>query len=265
MSTSYHVHTVRSDGRSDFDEYIRAAVDAGLEELGFSDHYALTASGERPWWSMAPDSLGEYLNTIQAAAATVKDKLIVRAGVEVDFIPSRLDDIRDALAAHRFDYLIGSVHFVGDFVVDGSPAPWETSSQDVHNEVCAEYWALIRRMAETRLFDIVGHIDVVRKFGFRCSVDMAPLIGQALDAIKEAGMVVELNTSGWHTPSGEAYPEPWILRECFNRGIPTLVSADAHESGHVTRDFDRAAALLAEIGFTDVVRFEDRRRIVERR
>lgn len=265
MSTSYHVHTTRSDGRSDFDQYVRAAIDAGLDELGFSDHYALTTSGETPWWSMAPDSLGDYLDIIRAAAAKTEGKLVVRAGVEVDFIPDRIDDIRDALAAHRFDYLIGSVHFVGDFVVDGTPVPWEESSQDVHNEVCSEYWRLIRRMAETGLFDIAGHLDVVRKFGFRCSVDVTPLIRQALDAIKDAGMVVEMNTSGWHTPSEEAYPEPWILRECFDRGIPTMVSADAHEHGHVARDFDRASALLAEIGFPDTVRFEDRRHIRLRR
>lgn len=261
MSISYHVHTTLSDGRSSFDQYVATALDSGLDELGFSDHYALTTSRETPWWSLAPGALEEYLDAIHAAAATAGDKLIVRAGVEVDYIPERIGEIRDALAPHPFDYRIGSVHFVGDFVVDGSPAPWEESSEEVHNEVCAEYWRLIRRMAETRLFDIVGHIDIVRKFGFRCSIDLGSLVGQALDAIKEAGMVVELNTSGWHHPGGEAYPELWILRECFARDIPTIVSADAHEHAHLVRDFDRAASILTEIGYTTSIRMEERRQI----
>jgi histidinol-phosphatase (PHP family) len=258
LRTSYHVHTTLSDGRSEFDQYVSAAIDAGLDELGFSDHYALTVSGETPWWSLAPGALGEYLDKISAAAATAGPRIVVRKGVEVDFIPERLADIREALAAHQFDYLIGSVHFVGDFVVDGSPTPWEESSQEVHNEVCAEYWRLVRRMAETRLFDFVGHIDIVRKFGFRCTTDVKPLVGEALDAVREAGMAVELNTSGWHHPAGIAYPEEWILRECLLREIPTLINADAHEHAHVARDFDRAAAILKEIGYTKVVRFAGR-------
>lgn len=261
MRTSYHVHTTLSDGRSDFNQYVPAAIDAGLDELGFSDHYALTVSGETPWWSLAPDGLAEYLDKISAAEATSQGRLTVRRGLEVDFIPERLADIRDALAPHSFDYLIGSVHFVGDFVVDGSPTPWEESSQEVHNEVCAEYWRLIKRMAETGIFDFVGHIDIVRKFGFRCTTDVKPLVAEALDAIKQAGMAVELNTSGWYHPAGIQYPEQWILQECFDRDIPVLINADAHEHAHIARDFDRAAAILKEIGYTTVVRFESRRHI----
>ncbi|MDO8585824.1 MAG: histidinol-phosphatase [Armatimonadota bacterium] len=270
MATSYHIHTRWSDGRGEFEDYVAAAIAAGLEEIGFSDHWALTASGDTPWWSMAPDGLDDYLDAIGDVISALKYRnagegggLIVRAGIEADFVPERIADIRAALDGRPFDYVIGSIHFVGDFVVDASPSPWEAFTAEEIDRLFISYYRLVRQMAETQLFDIVGHFDVLRKFGFAASCDLATVISEALDSIKEAGTALELNTSGRHTPSGQAYPEPWILRECLRRSIPVLITADAHESGSIRRDFDTAETMLAEIGFRQTVRFEKRRAIPE--
>jgi histidinol-phosphatase (PHP family) len=73
-------------------------------------------------------------------------------------------------------------------------------------------------------------------------------------------MAVEVNTAGWHTASREAYPEPALLRACRERGIPTLINADAHAPAFLTRDFDRAVELARSAGYTEVARFARRQR-----
>ena len=97
---------------------------------------------------------------------------------------------------------------------------------------------------------IVAHIDLPKKFGFYANCDLRKEIGEALDAIAAASNkpVVELNTAGWHKPCADGYPTLEILRECRRREIPVTISADAHQSEHLLRDFDKAAARLAEAG-----------------
>jgi histidinol-phosphatase (PHP family) len=261
LRTSYHVHTCNSDGAAEMTEYVSAALDAGLDELGFSDHYALVRSGETPGWSIAPDGLPEYMEKINQVAGAAAGKLVIRAGLEVDFIPERLDDIERALAAHQLDYVIGSIHIIDDFCYDVGIECWDAMAASVKDNIVLKYWLFIRQMAESGLFDIVGHLDHVRKFGFHKPDGVSGLISEALDAIRTSGMVVELNTSGWYVPTADAYPQRWLLEECFRRDIPIVVNADAHEPANVARDIERAKSLLAQIGYRKTVRFEGRRAI----
>jgi histidinol-phosphatase (PHP family) len=259
LLTSYHVHTSRSDGAAGMPDFVAAAIDMKLDELGFSDHYTLVPSGDTPEWSMAPDELPAYLDEIASTADSVRGRLVVRRGLEVDYVPARIKDVADQLATYRLDYVIGSIHFVNGFPIDAVAERWEEISATERDEVFREYWSLMRGLADSRLFDIVGHVDVVRKFDYWPSFDIAPLVLEALDAIARAGMIVEMNTSGWHTPSRKAYPEPWILKECVSRNTPVMISADAHKPDNLTRDFDRAREDLSRLGSSGYIVFEDRR------
>src|ERR1051326_9515289 len=125
MKTSYHVHSKWSDGKTGIAEIITAAGEVGLEELGISDHYVLAPPPQVVSWSMPLDRLGEYLADVDAAAAAAPPGLVVRRGVEADFFPGQEAAIREALAPHEFDYVIGSVHYVDGFAVDESRPKWD--------------------------------------------------------------------------------------------------------------------------------------------
>jgi histidinol-phosphatase (PHP family) len=260
MKTSYHVHSRWSDGKTPIWDLIAAAGEAGLEELGISDHYVLAPPPQVVSWSMPLDRLGEYLADVDAAAAEAPPGLTVRRGVEADFFPEQEAAIRDILAQHTFDYIIGSVHYVDGFAVDESRPHWDRLSPDVREEMHRGYWVRIAGLARSGLYDIVGHLDLTKKFGYWPETDLSAEISAALDAIAAADMVVEVNTAGWHTMARECYPSPELLRECWKRGILTQINADAHMPATLTRDFDRAAALLREVGYSQVARFAARQR-----
>jgi len=261
MLTSYHAHSRWSDGDGEIEEFLAAARDLGLDEVGLSEHYVLSPDGRPVNWSMPLDALNAYLQAYAAAQERAEGDLLGRRGLEVDFFPETKAAVEEALAGKPLDYVIGSVHFLDGFPIDENRRNWQVLTQDERNTVIKGYWTRISQMAESGLFDVVGHLDLTKKFGFLPTVDIHAEVSAALDAIARADMAVEINTAGWYAVCHEVYPEPGIIRACFERKIPVVVTADAHTPAHLTRGFDRAYALLQEIGYRHVACFSERRRI----
>jgi len=262
MLTSYHCHSRWSDGEGEIADFVRQAREIGLVEVGLSDHYVLTPDHSLKTWAMPLDALDEYVASVQAAAEESAPDLVVRLGVEADYFPETAGELKHLLAGYAFDYVIGSVHIVDGFPIDGSPQDWAPLTQAERDDVIRTYWVRVKEMAQTGVFDFAGHLDLTKKFGFRPSVDISGEISSALDAVAQSDMAIELNTSGWHATAGEEYPSPLILRGCFDRGIPVLITADAHTPANLTRDFERAGALLGEIGYRETCSFNSRMRTV---
>jgi len=259
MLTSYHNHTRWSDGSATLAGQIQAARQAGLDELGISDHYVLHPSGQPVEWSMDLDLLGDYVLEIRQAALETRD-LTLRLGIEADFFPETVEDLRGRLAAYPFDYVVGSVHYVDGFPIDEDTKFWDALPAEERDEKWRLYWVRIRQLAESRVYDFVAHLDLPKKFGHRPAADLTAESSAALDAIAAAGMAIEINTKGWLVPVQEAYPTLELLREARRRNIPLLINADAHFPEFLTRDFDRARSLAREAGYTELARYEGRRR-----
>jgi|WetSurMetagenome_2_1015567.scaffolds.fasta_scaffold260415_2 histidinol-phosphatase (PHP family) len=259
MLTSYHNHTSWSDGAATVSTLIDGAGKAGLDELGISDHYVLTPDSRQVSWSMQTDLLADYAEQICKADEN-SGEISVRLGLEVDYFPETIELVQRMLAPYRFDYLIGSVHFVDGFPIDSDARPWKELSQNARDNIWRGYWQRLRVAAETGLFDIASHFDLPKKFGYFPSVDLTQEALAALDAISAAGMAIEINTSGWERPVREAYPSFFYLQEANRRNIPAIISADAHKPEDLVRHFERARALAAEAGYTELVRFNQRRR-----
>lgn len=253
MIATYHNHTNWSDGVASLDEIVERAVELGVDELGISDHYVLHPSGLVPEWSMAPETVGAYAERVLSHRGN--DDLAIRLGLEIDYFPGHENAIRGALAGIPFDYLIGSVHEVDGFGIDARAETWNELDEDEQNEKHRAYWRAERMLAESGLFTIVAHLDLSKKFGHRPTIDLRDEIARTLDAIAASGLVVELNTAGWHKPCRDGYPSLDILKQCRQRRIPVTLSSDAHDPDHLLRDFTRGRDRLREAGYTEIARF----------
>jgi len=257
MIVSYHNHTRWSDGTCSVQDQIAAAREAGLVELGISDHYVIAPAGLEVEWTMPLDRLGEYVAEMRDAADSTKG-LTFRVGLEADYFPETVDRLRETLAGHPFDYVIGSVHYVDEFPLDESAKLWQALSSDEVHSKWSLYWTRIREMAESRVFDFAAHLDLPKKFGFRPSADLTKESNAALDAIAAADMAIEINTAGWSLPAKEAYPSLALLQSARARNIPLLINADAHTPKILVRGFERARELAREAGYTELTRYEKR-------
>ena len=239
-------------------EYVEAAIEIGLDELGISDHFVYPRPGRPVRWSMPLERLPAYFDGLREARELAGDKIKVRFGLEADYEPQTIDALAELLVGFPLDYVIGSIHFLDLFPVDDSPGHWDKLSEPERNDTMRAYWNQLARMAKRGVFSFVGHIDICRKFGHLPTVDLSADIAAALDAIAQAGMAVEINTSGRHCPIQEAYPSPAILVECRRRGIPILINADAHAAASLTSGFEEAAELASSAGYTETLVYEAR-------
>lgn len=166
MSTpvvDFHMHTpLCGHAVGEPREYAVRAMEAGLSEIGFSDHAPLVAYPD-PTVAMRLDQLPQYHKMIENVRQQFASKLAIKVALEADFIVGYEDQTRAMLAGYPYDYVIGSVHFIEGWGFDN---PHELKSWTGKNidDIYRQYYKLLRLSAQSKLFDIMGHVDLVKKF-----------------------------------------------------------------------------------------------------
>ena len=260
MPANYHTHTpLCRHAEGEPEAYVDAALAAGLTEYGISDH---APQIPEPYddWRMLEGELPEYFRWIERARSHAAGRIPVRCGLECDWLEGCEPWIAQLAARHDWDYLIGSVHYLGDWDFDNPKWLGTRWAESDVEDVWSRYWTTYTRMAESGLFDILGHPDLVKKFAHRPAGDLARFYEPVIDAIAASGSAIELNTAGWHKPCAEAYPAPAFLELACSAGIPLVISSDAHAPEEMGRDFQKAIALAKAAGYRETLLFEKRRR-----
>ncbi len=114
-----------------------------------------------------------------------------------------------------------------------------------------DYLELVGEAAESGLFTILGHLDLVKKFGYRPSRTLDVELDRVVERIAQAGVLIEINTAGLHRPAQEAYPSPDILRRLCAAGVAITFGSDAHRPEEVGRDFAHAVDLARAAGYEE--------------
>ena len=142
IRTSYHTHNRFCDGAGEVGDYAEAAVTGGLEALGISCHAPLTFPDEA---AMNADRLPAYCAEVTRLKDVYRARLRVHLSLEFDYIPERHAELWSIVAPHAFDYLVGSVHFVGQ---DDRGIPWpvDLSRSGFEDGLMRYYGGDIRRL-----------------------------------------------------------------------------------------------------------------------
>lgn len=250
--TDYHMHSSYSDGRSIPEDYIAPAIAAGLSEIGFSEHITLFKDLED--WNMNPMNIAAYIRHLEALRKKVKN-INIKIGLEVDFIKGKEKEILNYLSSLQLDFIIGSVHYLGEKTVDVGPEFYEGKSIDILFE---SYFDSILNAVASGLFDIIGHCDLIRIYGYKPSSDIEPLYRKLAKAMKINDVAFELNTNGRNRPLADFYPDRKYLHIFREENVPVCVNSDAHMPSRVGQYFDEAYDLLRYIGFTEMAVFDKR-------
>jgi histidinol-phosphatase (PHP family) len=231
--------------------------------MGFADHVprfyeppdqdAQVAERGMSWLE-----LEEYVHAVE----TLRDRypeLRLKLGLEVDFVPGWERQIEVILRQYPWDYIIGSVHFLPEWSY--GYLPYEKDRTPV--EVYPKYFDQVARMAESGLFDILGHIDLPKRgFAPLPPAEMTGLYQQLAERLGKAQAVVELNTYGLRCsrrcPIG-IYPDEELVRLCHDQGVRFTLGSDAHRPEDVGADFAAAAALMRRVGIDRIVVSKGRR------
>jgi histidinol-phosphatase (PHP family) len=252
--TDYHIHTTFSDGRDSPEACIMTAVKMGFMEIGISDH--LHPVRERQQWCMDHKRLPEYCDSIIRLGKDHQD-IAVRLGIEIDYIPGMEKETEKLINAYPFDYIIGSVHYLGMETVDLDPEFYIGKDIDLIYE---NYFNLVCEAASAGLFDIIGHPDLVRIHRFKPDNDISFLYRMIASAFEVYDIAFELNTNGRNKPLRDFYPDRKYLGLFAEHGVPVCVNSDAHFPERTGQYFDEAYELLKRSGYREMAVFKSRER-----
>ena len=278
MRVDAHVHLQPHGERPPVDRariqlYVEHARANGADVVVFTEHlFRFREAFDRlaGWWDSDPNpalaaataaywrdhvnlSLPAYVRLIEAAKA---EGLPVRLGLELDWIPGRAEDLRRLLAPYAWDCVLGSVHWLGAFLLDDEASLPEWERRDVAS-VWQEYGRFMEELADAGLADVLAHPDVVKVFGHR-PADEAALHARIVAAAARNGLALEVNTNGLRKPVGEMYPHRGMLRAACAAGVPITFASDAHTPERVGAWLAEAAAAARAAGYQHYVAFERR-------
>lgn len=256
----YHMHTPLCRHAEGWPVDLAArAVELGLAEIGFSDHSPMPSDGFDDW-RMSLSDLPRYLEEVEKARAAFP-QLPIRLGMEVDWLKGGEAWLDQLAGCAEWDYLIGSVHYVGEWNFDSPYAPHRQRWSDFGVEAAWDhYWALFADCARSKRFEILGHADLIKKFGHRPEGDLRRWYVPAVEALRESGAAFEINTAGLFKDVQEMYPAEEFVRLACEAGVPLTINSDAHAPGEVGRAFPEAEAMARRCGYTETVRFVRRAR-----
>jgi histidinol-phosphatase (PHP family) len=272
MLTDYHLH-LRPDeldarperyfAEANVERYRAFADERGIAELGVSEHVYRFEQALDVW--RHPFWVTYALDDIDAYCAFVREQTDLRLGIEADFVPGAEDRMVNLLQARDFDYVIGSVHFIGDVAVDMDDYSVWDSGHSVE-DVWKRYFETLGEAARSGIFDVLAHPDLVKVWGAerpQPDGDLRFYYDLAMDGIAESGIAIEVSTAGLRKRAKELYPAPAFLEMCLEAGAPIALSSDAHRPEDIGADYDSAIELLGQFGITELSVFDHRRRRLE--
>src|SRR3954451_3077764 len=270
MLTDYHLHLRPDEEGTTFERYftvenveryLDAATERGIEELGVSEHVyrfrqALDLWQHPLWVENAVDDLDAYCEFVRGTP--------LRLGIECDYIPGAEERVEALLAGRDFDYVVGSVHFIGEggaAVAHEGFDVWEgeRDAEEIWRRSCE----MVADAARSGLYDILAHPDLVKVWGRSRPLpdrDLRAFYEPAVAAIAESGIAVEVSTAGLRKPVGELYPSRQFAEMCVEAGAPFALSSDAHLPEQIGFEYERAIGFLDELGVGEICVFEQRQR-----
>lgn len=258
MRIDLHNHTHFCNHASGTQEqYILRAMDLGIDVFGFSEHAPM--SNFNDGYRISVENLPKYVSETKRLQEKYSNNIEILLGYEVDFIKNSLilDEIKDA----KVDYLIGSCHYLDNWGFDNPEYIGEYKNRDI-TKIWEEYFCAVKDMASSKLFDIVGHLDLIKIFDFMPKKDIRLIAKDAISEIKRANMVVEINSAGCRKPIKEQYPSLELLKMCYEKDIQITFSSDAHSVEQVGLNYEKVKEMAKSVGYTKCVTFKARDRKV---
>jgi histidinol-phosphatase (PHP family) len=242
------------------DDYVEAAITAGLDEIGLSDHSPIYHLGDdphaRPGTAMSQHELPCYFQEMIEVRARFAGRITVRLGVESDYVLGWDEHYRQLWAQYPLDYAIGSVHWLDQWSIFDSRLPAGREAGDVYDD----YLRTTQAAARSGAYQIIGHLDCLKTRGHICDLSITPLLEETVRVLAETGVAIELNTSGWRKDIAACYPRAELLECCFHYGVPVTLGSDAHRPEDVAGGFADALEVLRAVGYRELATFAERQR-----
>jgi len=269
MLIDYHLHNHFSpDSEANTADLIQHVQNLNIQ------HICITNHGE--WFDSIEEHVGifEY-NDVKKRFQGIKQELDelrpkfpdmdVRFGIELQYDPKAMNDIKRIIEELPFDFILGSVHVIDSIVISGGEHAGEIFGNMDEEAAYTKYFNEMLAWVETGLMDAVAHFDIVKKYGTEYygpfqPEKYKPIILKILQAMKNKGIGIELNTSCLHKRCKEIFPHPDILKWCLEVGIENFtLGTDAHDIEIAGKYIPEAMEIAKSVGIPTISTYDKRK------
>ena len=244
----FHLHTTFCDGNNTPEEMVLSAIEKGMTDIGFSVHSHMEFTDE---YGLKLEDTDCYFKELSALKEKYADKIRVHIGVEQEYFSSSPTD--------RFEYIIGSVHFLFDgkkyYDIDLSAESLSATVNEVFGGdwylMAEHYFDSVADVVRKTNCDIIGHFDLITKFNeiHNCfdndSERYIVAAKKCIDKLIPYGKPFEINTGaisrGYRTTP---YPSLDLIEYIKEKGGKFVLSSDAHSAETLMFEFGKWEYLL---------------------
>ncbi|QOR65309.1 histidinol-phosphatase [Cytobacillus suaedae] len=259
MLTDYHNHLERGTLSLDYlTQFTNTAAEKGINHFGISEHayhfYQTKDILSNPW--IEDRRIYDMKDYVQLFYDAWNQNIDVKMSIEMDYTPGKHEEMSKFIKTYQFDYVIGSIHWIDNFGIDLAEFRTEWEKRDLYT-IYRRYYDQVETLAQSNLFDIVGHLDLVKIFNYvpKDEEFLLEQYNRATTALANSKTCVEISTAGLRKQTKSLYPDKKLLEMCYTKGIPIVFSSDAHVPEHVGADYDQAIQLARQVGYTTIMTF----------
>ena len=223
MKVNYHMHTSRCHHALGSDEdYIRAAIQAGFDEVGFADHTPWRyPDGYVSGMRMKESELDGYIESIQRLQKKYQNQISVKIGLECEYFPEMMPWLEETLKEKPVNFIILGNHFHLDDM-HGRYYGWPTESE----EVLLDYVSDVKAALAAGLYSYIAHPDLVHYRHPEDEIYRKAMTELCL-AAKAADTPLEFNLLGYR--EHRQYPCEAFWKIASACQCQAIIGFDAHE------------------------------------
>lgn len=276
MKFDYHMHF--EYGSYDLEwvkGFFESAKNRGIAEIGISEHShgfvefkelyydelilddSVVGEYQKKWltknkFKYSLDDYFRFMNMLKEKGYPVK------TGIEICNFKNQAR-VKEIIANYKFDYVIGSVHFLKGWGYDFSDIKSEWDNHSLA-DIYTWYVEEIENLCNGGLYDVLGHPFNIRLFKNIPDFDVTHVLERVASALSKANMAIDINTGTlYRYPIAEISPYPDFLKIAKKHNLPIITSSDAHQPEDCGRYIDKAVAYAEEYGYDGVVTFSNRK------
>jgi histidinol-phosphatase (PHP family) len=257
----YHNHTkLCKHAEGEVYQYVEKAISLGIKEMAFTDHMPLPNDFDIAH-RMSEKEMDIYVEWVSNAKSRYPEIKIL-FGIEADYYEGFEEYTEKYLNQYDFDLVIMSIHFMKNWPQGNWVFKYDFPERS-YKDIYIEYLQAIMNGLKTRLYDVVGHLDIIKTPGQSMSNLVPSELSKVMKEIKKQDMVLEINSSGFRKKVEEPYPELSMLDIIRENDVAICVGSDSHAPDQVGLKFELIYDILRQKGFEFLTHFEKRNQIVK--
>lgn len=244
---------------------VQAAFERGFTTYGLSEHAPRfhrehlypEESGLTP--ADLVDTFARYVRAASDLREQYADRLELLVGFETEALPvaTWAEKMQELRRAAPFDYVVGSVHSIGDIWIDFNVESSERAAAACGGwePLRCAYFDRLAELVASLEPEVVGHVDLIRRFEeprFAFSSLAMRHAERVLEAARAAGAALEVNAAPARRGFGPVYPGPQILARAREMNVAVTLGDDSHGPDGVGIGLDACLRAISEAGYSDV-------------